>query len=159
MNTIAPPTTSDQFVMLTDLLKHEDNLISLRTNWTLAVQALLFSAFASTVGLFEKFVFSTPTKTPIHAALFLLCGMGLLSCVAAFAGVQSAESQQVRLREWWEKTLPEADASRYPPLYPIDSIRSRLRASKYFIVLAAVWVTIFLIVCSSQELVIRSGAK
>lgn len=161
----ASPNLTDQYEMVIDLLKHEDNLINLRTNWTLTVQALLFTAFAATLGLFEKFRFVDTTSTPVYTGLFIVCGLGLLSCIAGFYGVSIAETQQIRLREWWSDRLrngteqtTEAVNSHtqlYPPFFPLDLLKSKYRASKYFLFLAVVWCVIILTIICSNELVER----
>ncbi|HEV7508713.1 MAG TPA: hypothetical protein VGS07_27790 [Thermoanaerobaculia bacterium] len=153
----ASPTLSDRFAMVVDLLKHEDILVNLRTNWTLAIQGLLFTAFATLLGLFEKFTFPVPSRTPIHAGLFLICGLGAASCVAAYLGVRGAERQQSKLSKWWDeqfiKSGDKSDPPPYPPLYPHFKNDNKHRASEYFVVLACIWVVIFITILFSSALV------
>lgn len=164
-----PPSLSDQYEMVVDLLKHEDNLINLRTNWTLTVQALLFTAFAATLGLIEKFSFADATATPVRIGLLIDCGLGLLSCIAGFYGVSTAETQQIKLREWWRDRLEDIDdqvtgvisnrTMLYPPFYPLELLKSKFRASKYFLFLAIVWVAIIITIICSNDLVTRGIAQ
>ena len=155
----APPTLSDRFATVVDLIKHEDNLVNLRTNWTLVIQGVLFTAFATTVGLFEKFIFSTPRNTPIHVALFLLCGLGAMSCIAAFFGVRAAEQQQIALSKWWQRQIEAGHSDDYPPLYRHDQAEKKHHSSEYFLVFALVWLIIFVLVILSSELILRSPTK
>jgi hypothetical protein len=148
-------TPKESFSLVVDLIKHEDSLVNLRTNWTLAFQALLFTAFATLLGLFEKFHFSNPNVTPIHIGLFMLCVLGVASSLAGFLGVRAAEQQQIWLNEWWVRQRPKSNDDLFPPLYPHSANKGRRRASEYFIVLACLWVGIVMTIIFSKALVPR----
>jgi hypothetical protein len=153
----SPPSLSDQFEAVTDLLKHEDNLINQRTSWAMAVQGLLFNAIGLAIGLFEKFKFNDPVHTPIHTALFIICGIGIITSLGAFFAISAAEYQQIALREWWNtKTSNIHDSSisdHYPTLYPLNKLKSFPRGSHSFLGLIIVWILIILVIILSPHLI------
>lgn len=146
----------ERFALVLKLVEHEDSLTNARTTWTLVFHGLLFSAYANGVGLYEKLKFVRSAFDPIAAGVLLVCGLGILSAVAAYFGLKAAENQLEKLTDWWKSQLPEALIGSYPPLFIHSDSKSRFGASAYFIVLALVWLVLGGILICSPELIIAS---
>lgn len=136
-----PLGLKDQFDRVCSLVAHEDDLISVRANWTLLFHGLLFTAYASGVGLYEKLRFVTPCFDPIATGTLLICLLGFVSGIAAYIGLKAAEDQLKVTTDWWRIQRDASIVSgSYPPLYIQSESKFPFGASMYFAFLAGVWV-------------------
>lgn len=146
----------ENFELVRQLVEHEDELIQVRTNWTLAFHALLFNAFVAGVALYEKIRFRGDFD-PVFVGLIVVCGCGFFSAIAAFLGVHAAEKQSKASTRWWGDVLKKTGATGLPPMYMHAEHCRWLKASGYFFVLAAVWLVMLWLVLDAPDMLI--GAR
>lgn len=143
----------ENFELVRQLVEHEDELINVRTSWTLAFHALLFNAFVAGVALYEKIRFKG-CFDPIALGLIIVCVCGFGSAIAAFFGVRAAEKQSTQSTQWWDGVVKGEGARDMPPMYMHAKHRRWLRASAYFFVLAAAWAGLLWLVVRAPDMTI-----
>lgn len=146
-----------QFEWVCERVAHEDNLINVRTNWTLVFHGFLFTAYTSGIGLYEKLRFVAGHFDPILTGVLVICGLGFLSAIAAYVGVAAAEVQLRKVTDWWSQISRGPDQKKYPPVFIHSESKAPFGASMYFLLLAVAWIVLGAILRFSPQLTLSAG--
>lgn len=142
----------DKFDIARELIRHEDGLVNNRVTWLLVFQGLLFNAFVSGVGLFEKFSQNARALWSIMIGLIIICFFGIAVSLTAYNVLSIALLQMEEVGKWWEKTDL---ANRFPLL---SGKLGSGRFNRWFstgrmpCLLIVVWVLLFILLVISSIL-------
>lgn len=107
----------DAFELARKLIEHENTLVSYRTNWFLAFQGLLFTAYFQAVSLLWKAdvpVTRSRSNVLVFGLALSVCVSGVVSSLVAAFAVNAAASHISTISHWWTQMYPES--SNYPAL-------------------------------------------
>lgn len=145
------PDLEQKFGYVRNLIEHEDELVNHRTNWTLIFHGLLFTAFVGGVGLIDKVNFKVGSEDAVTIGIGVACALGIVSALAAFVGVRTAERQLQRVTAWWLQQPGSTHANEFPPIYTYSKRTAWFGSSAYFLVLAGVWLILLWLVITSES--------
>ena len=97
----------EYYQLARDQIVHEDNLINNRTNWFLAVQGLLFTAFGVVVDIIKD---GKPVPPEVKFLMKIFPPVGILLAVCTILSVLGAVISMSYIRTDWETRFKEMSA-------------------------------------------------
>jgi hypothetical protein len=132
----------ENFDMVREIIRHEDNLVNNRVTWLLVLQGFLFAAFVNGLGLLDKL--PGPFRLRAIGGLLLIGLLGIVTSLVARNTISTAYDHIEKVTSWWEKLIKDS-IQNYPPVrgsYPSNWFYKLFSTSKMPYAFVAAWLAL-----------------